>query len=85
VLTYGYPSRLGSSLAALEFFFLFVSVLENSEQISSLEAIDLYIEKKKWKVLPPYVKIRNKQGSICRLRGTGIGGWCCVCVLEVGV
>ena len=47
-------------------------MLETSE-VDAIDPVDVFIEKKKWKMLPPTIKLRNKQGSICRLRRTTAG------------
>jgi hypothetical protein len=42
---------------------------ENNEVIDHLMPLDLYIEKKKMKIMPPYLKLFNEADrSICRLR-----------------
>jgi hypothetical protein len=50
---------------------------------AGIDPVDLFIEKPKWKVLPPSFKLRNKQGSICRLRGLAHTSWYVLSLMAV--
>ena len=43
---------------------------DDQEAIDSLTPVDVYLEKKRVTLLPPYMKLRDDTGSICRLRGS---------------